>query len=57
MVGNFYPPYLGRIDKIFCGQEQCWPTKDEDKILHVIVKDNPVDQNVLNIYEYDGYSS
>lgn len=31
MIGNFYPPFLGRIDKIYCGSEQCWPSKGVPK--------------------------
>lgn len=43
---------MGRIEKIFCGQEQCWPAEDEDDVLHIIIKDNPVDQNVLEVHKY-----
>lgn len=52
MIGNVYPPSLGWINKIFCGSEQCWPVEDEDNVLHIIIKDNPVDQNVLETHRY-----
>lgn len=25
MIGDVYPPYLGRVNKIYCGHEQVWP--------------------------------
>lgn len=51
MIGNFYPPSLGWINKIFCGSEQCWPREDAD-ILRIIIKDNPVDQNILETHDF-----
>lgn len=46
MIGNFYPPFLGRIDKIYCGSEQCWPSNG----VPIIVYDNRRDRNVLHSY-------
>ena len=28
MIGSVYPPSLGKVDKIYCGSELCWPKQD-----------------------------